>query len=286
MNDYWNFSGFNNAGLLTDPTLFEQQKELMRRRQAPQGLLDFASFYGDQNQPRTGPIPVPAGTAAAATGLLPPDYLKAPGSAASAAGAAQAAAQAAPYISSSAPFGYDANGERRTAPQTNRTDAEWAALKKMRDEQGWGNPVDKADFKTALGALISMGVGGPAGMLGFIGRNATHQTESDRALRQYMAENGIVNNPQSTSWNGWGRPPSDLTSAGASLRYSGITPSTPAPALTGVGGQNTYPIGGGYDDYAPSSQAIADAVAAPYSGSTDYSGYSGVTDSDGYTTYY
>lgn len=61
--------------------------------------------------------------------------------------------------SSGAPFGYDSNGERRTAPQTNLSDEDWAAVKQMRDEQGFFNPYEIANLK-AFGAVALGGLGG------------------------------------------------------------------------------------------------------------------------------
>lgn len=59
----------------------------------------------------------------------------------------------------SAPFGYDAQGNARTAPQTNLSDEDWAAVKQMRDEQGFFNPYEMASIK-AFGAAALGGIGG------------------------------------------------------------------------------------------------------------------------------
>lgn len=63
--------------------------------------------------------------------------------------------------SSSAPFGYDAEGNRLMAPQTNMTDAEWAAVKRLRDEQGWDNPYDTNMLKAAGTGLLGVLSGNP-----------------------------------------------------------------------------------------------------------------------------
>ena len=86
---------------------------------------------------------------------------------------------------SSAPFGYDAQGNARTSPQTNLTDSEWSAVKQMRDEQGFFNPYETANLKAFGSAALGM-LGGPAGFASGAYRAKGFGDEARGILQNYM----------------------------------------------------------------------------------------------------
>jgi hypothetical protein len=59
---------------------------------------------------------------------------------------------------------------------TNLTDAQWAAVKQMRDDVGWGNPFDTA----GLQAMMALGAGSPLAAVGLIQKQMPY-------LDNYMA---------------------------------------------------------------------------------------------------
>jgi hypothetical protein len=92
---------------------------------------------------------------------------------------------------SSAPFGRDSEGNALNAPQTNLSDEDWSAVKRMRDEQGFFNPYEMANLK-AFGAVALGGIGGipTAYKQGQIAQDALQSYKSSRGIGndQYGAD--------------------------------------------------------------------------------------------------
>lgn len=63
---------------------------------------------------------------------------------------------------SSAPFGYNSDGTRRDAPETNLSDYEWGLVKEMRDKDGFfGNAFDSNSLKAVGAAFGGLLAGSP-----------------------------------------------------------------------------------------------------------------------------
>ena len=113
------------------------------------------------------------------------------------------------------------------AATSNLTDAQWAAVKQMRDEQGWSNPYDTAGLKAFGSAALGM-LGGPLGAASGAYKAMGYGNEQMNALNNFMqtaatltpvpSYGPVVGTPLGTA------EPLNVTSGG-SRSYADTTPT-------------------------------------------------------------
>jgi hypothetical protein len=166
--------------------------------------------------------------------------------------------------SSSAPFGYDSEGNRRDAPVSNLTDAEWAAIKQLRGEQGWNNPYDVANRKAFGTAVLGM-LGGPISFARGIYKAMPYGEQADSYLRNYMIDTGLQD-PNSVVSQVYGY---QIPTSG------GVAPVAPEPYITGGAVDYGSSGSGSYGDGAYGSEAgYSNQANSGWASSDSYSGWS------------
>lgn len=183
--------------------------------------------------------------------------------------------------SSSAPFGYDSEGNRLTAPQTNLSDAEWAAVKRLRDEQGWDNPYDTNMLKAAGAGLLGVLSGNPLSFAqGVYKASGPAQTAMDY-LYEYMNPNAAAS-------------PSFNTAALTNPTIVGGLMSDYMPAVNQAimdprDAMVAAPVATSYPVSSPSYESAYQAVTSGYTpiqSYTDSSGNTGTLSLSSYTPTY
>jgi hypothetical protein len=160
--------------------------------------------------------------------------------------------------SSNAPFGYDSEGNRRTAPETNLTDAEWDAVKQLRDEQGWNNPYDvnsrKAFGQAALGML-----GGPIGFAQGAYRAQEPANTAMSYLHNYMFDKSLQD-PNSAASQVYGY---QIPTSGGVAPVAPVAPEPVAPVPSELPVAQSYPVSSG--SYYTPSESYAASIASGWS---------------------
>jgi hypothetical protein len=166
--------------------------------------------------------------------------------------------------SSSAPFGYDSEGNRRTAPETNLSDSQWDTVMEMRRREGFLNDYEKANLKTAGMALMGM-LGGPLSFAQSAYRAQEPANQAYSILNDRMLQYGLEN-PNSVISQVYGY---QVPSSG------GVAPVAPEPYITGGAIDYGSSSSGSYGDGAYGSEAgYSNQANSGWASSDSYSGWS------------